>query len=117
MNFIGWLDSEMRWHLPVHQPVEGADFMFPDQCGPCGVCEECAPHRPLAVCGVCSYDPRTGLPTEPVPWPCSAVRTCQDNPAPRPRVTPEDDGNYRPRPTRGGSYSAEARERTKGRKF
>lgn len=111
---IGWLDMELRWYLPMHQAVEPTDFMCLEQCGACDVC---APHCTPAVCGVCSYDPRTGHPTEPVPYPCPAVRELPGK-TPTPSRTPtEDDGNYRPRPRRGGSPSAEAQERTKGRKF
>lgn len=101
---IGWLDIELRWYLPVHQEVEGSDFEVPVKVTP-------------TVCGVCSYNPLTGHPATPVPWPCPAVRGCQDEPAPRPRKLHEEIGNYRPRPRRGGAASAEARERIKGRKF
>lgn len=114
MPFIGWLDLELRWWLPVHQPVEAADFTpeqweaAPRQCDGCP--------SPL-ICGVCSYDPNTGHPRTLVPWPCPAVRSCQPEGVPSPRTPTEDDGNYRPRPRRGGTPTAEARERIKGRKF
>lgn len=112
---IGWLDHvDLRWYLPVHQAVEGNDFMFPEWCG---ACETCAPHRAPIVCAVCSYDPRSGAPAEPVPYPCPAVRGLPRKPAPGPRTPTEDDGNYRPRPTRGGSWTAEVKARIKGRKF
>lgn len=113
MIFIGWLDADLRWHLPVHQAVEGTDFMFPEWCG---ACETCAQYQSPIVCGVCSYDPRSGHPTEPVLWPCQAVRTCHGNPAPIPRTPADNDGNYRPRPRRG-KESQQVYERTKGRKF
>lgn len=57
--------------LPVHQPVEGTDFM-PD--GWCGGCEVCSAQSPGQVCGACSYEWDTGYPLRPISWPCAVVR-------------------------------------------
>ncbi len=61
---FGWLDMDGVWMLPIHQPVEGNDFTFETWDG-----TGCAP----LVCEVCSYDQKTGLPTEGVTWPCAAT--------------------------------------------
>jgi len=77
--YLGWVDEDYRWHLPVHQPVEDTDFV------PAGM------KVGNAICGVCSYDPKTGHPATPIEWPC------QDR-----KETPlQYDGKYRPRTRRG----------------
>lgn len=111
---LGWIGHDYRWWLPVHQPVESSDFLL---MGKCGACENCTAEIAVAICGVCSYDPDSGLPTHPVPYPCPAVReTCRCNPAPTPRLPPEYDGKYEPRVARTRMPVTRKREGDNGEK-
>lgn len=108
MKYLGWLGQEKRWFLPIHQAVEDSDFM---PSGWCGGCETCLRYPTSLICGVCSYDPKTGNPSEPIPWPCSVVReTCRCKGRGKVTPTPEEIGKYRPR----AHPSAKLRPRVKG---
>jgi len=63
--YLGWIASG-RWMLPVHQPVEPHDFVC------CERHKACQATLATPICGVCSYDVRTGQPSRPVPFPCLA---------------------------------------------
>lgn len=59
-----------RQPLPVHQAIEGDDFM---PAGWCGGCEACWAYGSAGiVCEACSYTAE-GQPRSPIPWPCPVV--------------------------------------------
>lgn len=117
MAIIGWLDGNWRWNLPVHQPVEGNDFI------PWGWAfkEAALPtfgHGPApTVCGVCSYDVTTGKPKSMVLWEnCRAMNEKYHSKDKVLNDTEEDPP--RPRPKRAqGNVPVHAHHLIEGRKF